>query len=105
MPITSSAKKAVSVASRRALENNTRKIAYKHALKVARKGLASGNAKADKLLQAAQSTLDKAVKTKLLHRNTASRLFSRLTHIAPATKPIKATRTKAKPKAKTTAKK
>ncbi len=89
MPITSSAKKAVSVASRRAVENN------------ARKGLAAGDAKADKLLQAAQSTIDKAVKTKLLHRNTASRLLSRLAHVAPAAKPAKVA-SKAKPK--TTAK-
>lgn len=79
MPITSSAKKAVKVSARRLEENLERKTAYKYALKMARKAIDGGAKDTSDLVVVAQSTLDKAVKTKLLHRNTASRLFSRLT--------------------------
>lgn len=78
MPITSSAKKAVRTSARRLSENLERKNAYKYALKMARKAV-DGEAKdASALIVTAQSALDRAVKTKLLHRNTASRLLSRL---------------------------
>ncbi len=101
MPITSSAKKAVKVAVRRAHENQLHKVAYKSALKVARKAIVAGDAKADDLIISAQSTLDRAVKTKLMHRNTASRLFSRLAKsqvvtLSAESKPAKKAVTKAK---------
>lgn len=82
MPITSSAKKAVRVAKRRNQENSLHKIAYKRAIKDARR-LIDGGAEVKAVAEAinqSQSALDKAVKTKLLHRNTASRLLSRLVH-------------------------
>jgi len=76
MPITSSAKKAMRVSARRHGENLVVKSAYKRALKLAKQ---ASTADAGALVIDAQSALDKAVKTKLLHRNTASRLLSRLT--------------------------
>ncbi len=79
MPITSSAKKASRVSLRRLGENQIRKTAYKKALKNARRALSEGSSDATKLLVEAQSNLGKAVKTNLLHKNTASRLLSRLT--------------------------
>ena len=84
MPITSSAKKAVSVAKRRLAENQLKKEAYKQAVKNARKAISAKDAKASELLTQAQSTLDRAVKTHILHRNTASRLMSRLSKHAPS---------------------
>lgn len=79
MPITSSAKKAVRVAQRRLQENLVRKAAVKQTLKQIRKSLQTDNdKKIGESLTQAQSALDRAVKSKLLHRNTASRLFSRL---------------------------
>lgn len=81
MPITSSAKKAVKVSARRLAENLVRKNAFKRALKDARKAIVADDAKATQAaITKAQSSLDRAVKTKLLHRNTASRLLSRLVH-------------------------
>ncbi len=78
MPVTSSAKKAERVSARRLQENLQRKVAYKKALKLARKAIATDSKEAAKLAVGAQSALDRAVKSRLLHRNTASRLFSRL---------------------------
>lgn len=78
MPITSSAKKAVKVAKRRYTENTLNKLNYKSALKQVRKAAEAGVIDTTELLSSAQSSLDKAVKTKLMHRNTASRLLSRL---------------------------
>ena len=111
MPITSSAKKAVKVSFRRAQENHLRKVAYKSALKVARKAIVASDKKAADLIISAQSKLDLAVKTKLMHRNTASRLLSRLTHgqaaninAKPAKKPVTKAKT-TKPKSKAKAKK
>jgi len=89
MPITSSAKKAMRTSARRHEENLASKTAYKKAIKEVKKA----EAVTAEQLQKAQSTLDKAVKTKLLHRNTASRLFSRLTKAVQVTgeaKPAKA---------------
>ncbi len=42
-----------------------------------------------KSLQEVSSVLDKAVKTKLIHLNKASRLKSRLSHLIPAAKTSK----------------
>ena len=78
MPITSSAKKAVKVAKRRYSENTINKLNYKSAIKQVRKAADAGVTDTAELLSSAQSSLDKAVKTKLMHRNTASRLLSRL---------------------------
>lgn len=105
MPITSSAKKAVRVSVRRHLENLVVKDRYKSALKVARK--LNSDAKAEEInskISEAQSSLGKAVKSKLLHRNTAKRLLSRLVkHVTAGQKPVKATQRKNKVATKSSA--
>ena len=111
MPITSSAKKAVKVSLRRAQENQLRKVAYKSALKVARKAIVASDKKVADLIISAKIKLDLAVKTKLMHRNTASRLLSRLTHGQATTASVKPTKKAvakakvAKPKSKAKVKK
>ncbi len=101
MPITSSAKKAVLVSKRRFAENQLQKTAYKQALKNAKKAVLAQDAHAATLIIQAQSKLDRAVKSHLMHRNTASRLLSRLSKHAPAAAPTKkraATKTTTKAK-------
>jgi len=105
MPIKTSAKKAMRVSARRHEENILRKVTYKRALKDAKR---VGEAELPEALVNAQSALDKAVKTKLLHKNTASRLLSRLVKStksdavakAPAKKKIATKKAVTKAKAK-----
>ena len=105
MPITSSAKKAVRVSNRRHLENLTTKNSYKNALKTARKAVVvAGQEKLSENVSKAQSSLDKAVKKHLLHKNSARRLLSRLIKY---TNKVSASETKTKkisPKSKKTTK-
>ena len=91
MPITSSAKKAMKVAARRHEENLTQKTALRRTLKDARKANLSRTASVE-MISKAQSSLDRAVKSNLLHKNTAGRLLSRLVKSQAATAP----KTKAK---------
>jgi len=94
MPVTSSARKASRVAARRLQENLLRKVEYKRALKVAHKARTAATKEAPELTIKAQSTLDRAVKSHLLHRNTASRLFARLIKTRVAAGPVKKARSK-----------
>lgn len=64
MPVSTSAKKALKVATRRAAENKRVKTRLKAALKA--------NAKNS------QSLVDRAVKAGVIHKNKAARLVSRL---------------------------
>lgn len=73
MPITSSAKKKMRADIRKRAHNLIYKLAVKKALKTAHRQ-PSGDA-----LKAAQKALDKAVRAKLMHKNKAARLKSRLT--------------------------
>lgn len=68
MPVTTSAKKALRVATRRAAENKRVRSRMKAAIKAKD--------------ASAQSLIDRAVKAHIIHRNKAARLISRL----PATK-------------------
>lgn len=79
MPITSSAKKALRQSLKRRLQNakvkkTTREVIKKFRTLISQKS----KAEAVKLLPLLQKTLDKAAKTKMLEKNTASRLKSRL---------------------------
>lgn len=78
MANTSSAKKAQRVAKRRAVFNARRKKASKDAVKAMAKALAGKSAEAQKLLPAFQKALDKAVKGRTMHANTAARMKSRV---------------------------
>ena len=85
MPVTKSAKKALSVAIRRHAENVLHKTNFKRAAKNVRKAAAEGITEVAALLSAAQSTLDRAAKNNTIHPNKAARLKSRLVkHLAAA---------------------
>ena len=72
MPVTKSAKKALRRDRRRATINKRIKEKIKEVLKRVRKSPTKKN------LQEASSVLDKAAKKKVIHKNKASRLKSRL---------------------------
>jgi small subunit ribosomal protein S20 len=82
MPITSSAKKAMRQTKTRHARNVVRKEAYKKAVLNFRKLVAAKkNEEAQKALSVVFKTLDKAAKTKVIEKNKASRLKSRLSQL------------------------
>jgi small subunit ribosomal protein S20 len=82
MPITSSAKKALRQNRTRKVRNVVKKEAYKKALVSYRKFVAAKKFdEAAKLLPAVMKALDKAAKTKVIEKNKASRLKSRLAQL------------------------
>lgn len=79
MPNTSSAKKAMRVSRRRRVINLVTINKYKDAVKAVRKALAAkGKEAAQKALSLAFKQLDKAAKKRVIHKNKAARLKSRL---------------------------
>jgi small subunit ribosomal protein S20 len=96
MPIIKSAKKRVRVARRAAVRNSKTKRNLKSALKLFAKKPST------KALSEAQSTLDKAVKKGVVHKNKAARLKRQAAKRAKAAgvKPAKAAAKKAAPTAK-----
>ncbi len=83
MPITSSAKKAFRQNLTRRARNVIKKEAYKKAVVNYRKLIAAKKMdEAAKLLPLVFKALDKAAKTKVIEKNKASRLKSRLAHLS-----------------------
>ena len=79
MPITSSAKKALRASKHKAVFNLKRKDAISDIVKKVKKLVADKKVKeAEALLPVAFKAIDKACKTNLIHKNTASRKKSRL---------------------------
>ena len=79
MPITSSAKKALRASKHKAVFNLKRKDAISDVVKKIKKLVAAKNIKeAEALMPKAYQAIDKACKTNLIHKNTASRKKSRL---------------------------
>ncbi len=79
MPITSSAKKALRASKNKALFNARRKDAISETVKKIKKLVSEKKVKeAEALLATAYQAIDKACKTHLIHKNTASRKKSRL---------------------------
>ncbi len=79
MPITSSAKKALSASKKKATYNLKRKDAISDTVKKIKKLIVAKKVKeAEALLPTAFKAIDKACKTNLIHKNTASRKKSRL---------------------------
>jgi len=79
MPITKSAKKALRQAKRRTIRNLKRKEAYKEIIKKIKKLKISGKIdEALKILPSAYKAIDKAAKTGVIKKNTASRKKSLL---------------------------
>ena len=82
MPITSSAKKALRQNKTRHARNLVRKENYKRVIVKYRKLVtAKSMDEAAKLLPLVFKALDKAAKTKVIEKNKASRLKSRLSHL------------------------
>ncbi len=111
MPVTKSAKKALRVSARRKEENLAIKGLYKNAVKLVRKAVEQGTEDVQELVSSAQSTLNRAAKSKTIHKNKAARLMSRLAKKVAtgtngnATTKKKSSAKKAAPKKKTTKKK
>jgi len=79
MAITSSAKKAIRASARKRVYNIRRKNVLADTTKDFTKAIAAGDAKAAaKLLPAAYQAIDKAAKSNVIPKNTASRKKSRL---------------------------
>lgn len=82
MPITRSAKKAFRQSVTRRARNLVKKEAYKKAVKEFRSLIAGKKADAAKaMLPVVFQALDKAAKTKVIEKNKASRLKSRLSKL------------------------
>ena len=82
MPITQSAKKALRQNISRRARNVIKKEAYKKAVKDFRAFVAEKKIEeAKKILSTVFKTLDKAAKTKVIEKNKASRLKSRLAQL------------------------
>lgn len=79
MPITTSAKKALRGSQKKRVFNLRKKDKLSKTVKTFKKLVASKNSvEAEKMFPQVQKILDKAVKTGLLKKNTASRKKSRL---------------------------
>jgi small subunit ribosomal protein S20 len=110
MPIIRSASKRMRQERKRRERNRQTKQQVKTETKALFRALDAGNAKqAAEQLKSAQSELSKAVKKRVLHKNTAARRLSRLNRLVKgmkSAKPVAAARkpAAARPK-KTTAKK
>lgn len=79
MPITHHSAKALRQARKRTLKNRKAKEAIRNLVKGVRKAIVAGDkAGAQKLMQALQQKVDKAVKQKILKPNTGNRKKSRL---------------------------
>ena len=79
MANTKSAKKAIRVSKRKAVFNEHKRVKINNALDAVRKLAVNKITKkeSDKVMTDLSKTLDKAVKTKQMHKNTAARLKSR----------------------------
>lgn len=79
MPNTKSATKAMRQSIRRRKRNITTKDKFKSAVKEVKKLITAGKkAEAAEAMKKAMSTLDKAAKNGVIHKNTASRRKSRM---------------------------
>lgn len=83
MPIIKSAKKRVRVASKATARNTKTKRTFRSAIKAFQASLTSGK-DAAKTHSAAQSSIDKAVKKGVVHKNKAARKKSQLAKAAKA---------------------
>jgi small subunit ribosomal protein S20 len=90
MPITSSAKKALRASENKAVYNARRKDAIADVTKKIKKLILAKDVKAaEALMSTAFQAIDKAAKTHLIHKNTASRKKSRLAAMIAKAKSVK----------------
>ncbi len=81
MPITQSAKKAVSGSLHKKAFNDSRKRAMKEVIKKIEKTVKNDKTEAVKMLSSAFSIIDKAAKRGVIKKNNASRKKARLARI------------------------
>jgi small subunit ribosomal protein S20 len=81
MPNTKSAKKALRSSIRKNKFNLVKKFKVRNSLKQFRKSLTEEANKSSEALSKVFSAIDKAVKTNLIHKNTAARKKSRLSKL------------------------
>jgi len=84
MPIIKSAKKRVRVANKAAVRNSKTKRSLKSAVKAFHKALTSSQKDASTELRKAQSSLDKAGKKNVMHKNKVARKQRQLSRAAKA---------------------
>jgi len=90
MPITSSAKKALRASKHKAVFNAKRRDAVSDTVKKVKKLITTKSVKeAEALIPKAFQAIDKACKTNLIHKNTASRKKSRLAKMLAKAKAVK----------------
>jgi small subunit ribosomal protein S20 len=107
MPIIKSAKKRVRTSEKAAIRNSKTKRSLKAALKAFHSAVTGGQKEAKELHSKAQSTVDKAAKKGVMHKNKAARKKSQLARAAKvaATAPAKTAVKKTVAKKATAAKK
>ena len=86
MPTTKSAVKRVRVSARRHLENLARKNAMKTGIKTFLKAVEKKDTKASEKLSQAIAFIDKAAKARVIHKNKAAKLKSKLMKLAASKK-------------------
>lgn len=80
MPNTPAAKKTLRQDKKKETENKNKKRQMREAIKDFEDAIEAGNTeKAEKIFPDVQKKIDKAAKNKLIHKNKAARLKSRLT--------------------------
>lgn len=94
MPVTKTAKRALRVSHRKKIVNDKTRESYEIAIRVAKKD------KTAKAVTEAISTVDRAAKRNVIHKNKAGRLKSSLSKLLPKGDSKKTTQ-KASPKSKT----
>lgn len=85
MPIIKSAKKRVRVSTKAAVRNSKTKRSLKSALKAFHAAITGGSKEARKAESNAHSSLDKAAKKGVMHKNKVARKKSQLARAAKAT--------------------
>lgn len=106
MPIIASAKKRVRSSRKAAIRNRKTKNSLKQAVKAFRLNLGTNKSKASASHAKAQSSIDKALKNRVIHKNKAARQKRQLARAAKAAKVSLSSKTVTKaPVKKTTAKK
>ena len=85
MPIKLAAKKYMRVTARKTQKNQKIKGAFRSAIKATKTSLAAGEIdKAQENLKRSIKAIDKATQKKVLHKNTAARMKSRLNKMVKA---------------------
>jgi len=97
MPISQSAKKALRQSRKREIQNRAVKVKIKKQMKEILSSAKKKDPKLAILASNATSTIDKAVKGNIIHKNKAARLKSRISKVLSAAKIAPKPREKQKP--------